>query len=174
MWTLEKINHELNRRVDGFRVVSVVLLFISLLNLVRWILIPTAELEVVTQGNLSLNLFSMIFFACVYQYMSQKNYGLFLFGGILVAFAYYLIGDYLNDLDAFSTNNNVGIGRSLDYTFLFPLVFVVISILFLRQSIVFLFIIFYTGALAYDMYPLFLMDQTYFSDDWKTLISDGD
>ena len=105
--------------------------------------------------------------------MSQKNYGLFLFGGILVAFAYYLIGDYLNDLDAFSTNNNVGIGRSLDYTFLFPLVFVVISILFLRQSIVFLFIIFYTGALAYDMYPLFMMDQTYLSDDWKTLISDG-
>ena len=170
---MEKINHELNRRVDGFRVVSVVLLFISLLNLVRWILVPTAELEVVTQGNLSLNLFSMIFFACVYQYMSQKNYGLFLFGGILVAFAYYLIGDYLNDLDAFSANNNVGIGRGLDYTFLFPLVFVVISILFLRQSIVFLFIIFYTGALAYDMYPLFMLDQTYFSDDWKTLISDG-
>ena len=132
---MEKINHELNRRVDGFRVVSVVLLFISLLNLVRWILIPTAELEVVTQGNLSLNLFSMIFFAFVYQYMSQKNYGLFLFGGILVAFAYYLIGDYLNDLDTFSRNNNAGIGRGLDYTFLFPLVFVVISILFLRQSI---------------------------------------
>ena len=166
---MEAINHELNRRVDGLRVVSVVLVSISLLNLIRWIVAPTGELQIVMQGNLALNLFTMIYFSLLYQYMGQANYNYFLIGGVLTAFAYYLIGDYLNDLDS----NSFGFGRGLDYSFLFPLVFIVLSILFLRQSIVFLFIIFFSLALAYDMYPSIVMEETYFSDDWEVLVSDG-
>ena len=68
---MEAINHELNRRVDGLRVVSVVLVSISLLNLIRWIIAPTGELQIVMQGNLALNLFTMIYFSLLYQYMGQ-------------------------------------------------------------------------------------------------------
>ena len=48
---MQIINHELARRVSGLRLFCIVICGICLINLVRWILAPTAEILFVNQSN---------------------------------------------------------------------------------------------------------------------------
>ena len=51
---MEKVDHELNRRVSGFRIVTIVIGSICLLNLIRWMLAPTSEVDFVNKGQMLL------------------------------------------------------------------------------------------------------------------------
>ena len=174
MFYMEKVDHELNRRVSGFRIVTIVIGSICLLNLIRWMLAPTSEVDFVNKGQMLLNLCYFLYSLYLYQYLNKSNYSILLNSFIVLFFSYYLIGNYLNDVDNLVSNpDQLGLGRSVDYNFLFPLVFIILSPLFQRQSLVLLSIIFFTGAVVYENYPYFINENTFLSNDWEEIISNG-
>ena len=71
---MQIINHELARRVSGLRLFCVVICGICLINLVRWILAPTAEVLFVNQSQMMLNLIYVILTAAFIYYLNDKNY----------------------------------------------------------------------------------------------------
>ena len=73
----------------------------------------------------------------------------------------------------FSNPDQIGLGRAIDYNFLFPMTMIVISPLFQRQSLVILSILFFTGALVYENYPGFVNAKTFISNDWEEIITNG-
>ena len=64
---MEVIDHELNRRVSGFRIVSIVIGAISLLNLIRWMLAPTSEMEFVNKAQMIVNLCYFLYSLYLFQ-----------------------------------------------------------------------------------------------------------
>jgi len=146
---MEVIDHELNRRVSGFRIVSIVIGAISLLNLIRWMLAPTSEMEFVNKAQMIVNLCYFLYSLYLFQYLNKSNYSILLSSFIVLYFSYYLIGNYLSNMDNnFSNPDQIGLGRAIDYNFLFPMTMIVISPLFQRQSLVILSILFFT-----NLYP---------------------
>ena len=73
----------------------------------------------------------------------------------------------------FSNPDQIGLGREIDYNFLFPMTMIVISPLFQRQSLVILSILFFSGALVYENYPDFVNAKTFISNDWEEIITNG-
>jgi len=87
---------------------------------------------------------------------------------------YYFILDYLFELDnSFFNPTNLGLGRSVDSLFLLPIVFVVSSILFLRQSIILIAITLFSILAAYNLYEVLADDKTYLTDNWQTILEDA-
>ena len=124
MFCMEKVDHELNRRISGFRIVTIVIGSICLLNLIRWMLAPTSEVDFVNKGQMLLNLCYFLYTLYLYQYLNKSNYSILLNSFIILFFSYYLIGNYLNDVDNLVSNpDQLGLGRSVDYNFLFSVSF---------------------------------------------------
>ena len=87
---------------------------------------------------------------------------------------YYFILDYLFELDnSFFNPTDLGLGRSVDSLFLLPIVFVVSSILFLRQSIILIAITLFSILAAYNLYEVLADDKTYLTDNWQTILEDA-
>ena len=96
---MEVSDHELNRRVSGFRIVSIVIGAISLLNLIRWMLAPTSEMEFVNKAQMIVNLCYFLYSLYLFQYLNKSNYSILLSSFIVLYFSYYLIGNYLSNMD---------------------------------------------------------------------------
>ena len=73
---MEKVDHELNRRVSGFRIVTIVIGGICLLNLIRWMLAPTSEVDFVNKGQMLLNLSYFLYALYLFQYLKKSNYSI--------------------------------------------------------------------------------------------------
>ena len=171
---MEVIDHELNRRVSGLRIFCIVIGAICLLNLIRWMLAPTSEMEFVNKAQMIVNLCYFLYSLYLFQYLNKSNYSILLSSFIVLYFSYYLIGNYLSNMDNnFSNPDQIGLGRAIDYNFLFPMTMIVISPLFQRQSLVILSILFFTGALVYENYPDFANAKTFITNDWEEIITNG-
>ena len=83
---MEVIDHELNRRVSGFRIVSIVIGAISLLNLIRWMLAPTSEMEFVNKAQMIVNLCYFLYSLYLFQYLNKSNYSILLSSFIVLYF----------------------------------------------------------------------------------------
>lgn len=171
---LKEINHELNRRVTGLRALCIVICAICMLNLIRWILAPTAEVQFVNQGQMLLNLAYVIITGIFIQYLNSHNYRLLSIATVLLFAAYYFIVDSLNDYNSLYTNpNDIGLGRSLNIAPILPLTFLVSGMLFLRNSLILVFIAFFSGMFALDIYDVVKDERTYFTSDFEVLQKDG-
>ena len=171
---LKNVNHELNRRVAGLRALCIVICAICMLNLIRWILAPTAEVQFVNQGQMLLNLAYVIITVVFIRYLNSHNYRLLSVATVLLFAAYYFIVDNLNDFNSVYINpNNIGLGRSLNTAPILPLTFLVSGMLFLRNSLILAFIIFFTGMFALEIYDVVKDERTYFTSDFELLQKDG-
>ena len=133
---LKNVNHELNRRIAGLKALCIVICAICMLNLIRWILAPTAEVQFVNQGQMLLNLVYVIITVVFIQYLNSYNYRLLSIATVFLFAAYYFIVDNLNDYNSVYINpNNIGLGRSLNTAPILPLTFLVSGMLFLRNSL---------------------------------------
>ena len=171
---MRTVNHELTRRVAGFKILLIIYLVICLLNLILAIVIPPSNFQIINQGTMLLNLIWVLVFALFLQKLNDANYKYF---SIIVLFmlpTYYFILDYLFELDnSFFNPTNLGLGRSVDSLFLLPIVFVVSSILFLRQSIILIAITLFSILAAYNLYEVLADDKTYLTDNWQTILEDA-
>ena len=171
---LKDINHELNRRIAGLRALCIVICAICMLNLIRWILAPTAEVQFVNQGQMLLNLAYVIITGVFIQYLNSHNYRLLSIATVLLFAAYYFIVDNLNDYNSLYINpNDIGLGRSLNTAPILPLTFLVSGMLFLRNSLILIFIAFFTGMFALEIYDVVKDERTYFTSDFELLQNDG-
>ena len=173
-YLLKNVNHELNRRVAGLRALCIVICAICMLNLIRWILAPTAEVQFVNQGQMLLNLAYVIITVVFIRYLNSQNYRLLSVATVLLFAAYYFIVDNLNDFNSVYINpSNIGLGRSLNTAPILPLTFLVSGMLFLRNSLILAFIIFFTGMFALEIYDVVKDERTYFTSDFELLQKDG-
>ncbi len=171
---MKNINHELARRIAGLRLFCIVICGICMLNLIRWILAPTGEVLLVNQGQMMLNLiYVIITFSFIY-FLNDKNYIFISAATIILFILYYFTFEILNDYDrSFANPDKLGIGRALETIPLLPLTFIISGILFLRKSLLFIFIVFFTFMCGLSVYEIITDNRTYFSNDWNTTISDG-
>ena len=171
---MKNINHELARRIAGLRLFCIVICGICMLNLIRWILAPTGEVLLVNQGQMMLNLiYVIITFSFIY-FLNDKNYIFISAATIILFILYYFTFEMLNDYDrSFANPDKLGIGRALETIPLLPLTFIISGILFLRKSLLFIFIVFFTFMCGLSVYEIITDNRTYFSNDWNTTISDG-
>ena len=171
---LKDVNHELNRRIAGLRALCIVICAICMLNLIRWILAPTAEVQFVNQGQMLLNLAYVIITVVFIRYLNSHNYKLLSIATVLLFAAYYFIVDNLNDFNSVSINpDNIGLGRSLNTAPILPLTFLVSGMLFLRNSLILVFITFFTGMFALEVYDVVKDERTYFTSNFELLQKDG-
>ncbi len=171
---LKDVNHELNRRIAGLRALCIVICAICMLNLIRWILAPTAEVQFVNQGQMLLNLAYVIITGVFIQYLNSNNYRLLSIATVLLFPAYYFIVDTLNDYNSVYINpNDIGLGRSLNIAPILPLTFLVSGMLFLRNSLILVFIVFFTGMFALEIFDVIRDERTYFTSDFELLQNDG-
>ena len=170
---MEKIDHKLTRRVYGLRIVTVVFGIISFFNVISTVISPTFNLDFVIKTYTLINLFYFLYFGFVYQYLTTKNYNIFLILTIFAIFIFYLSVDYLNELDNQFTRMGLGLGRGSDQFILFPLILLIASTLFQRPQVVIMFIFFFTCILIYKYYPVIINENTFFSSDWQTILGDG-
>ena len=78
-------------------------------------------------------------------YKRQSNYRVLSIATLLLFPAYYFIFDLLIDMDTRYVNPElIGLGRSLNTSPLVPMTFVVLGTLFLRSSLIIVFIGFFT------------------------------
>ena len=75
-----------------------------MLNLIRWILAPTAEVQFVNQGQMLLNLAYVIITVVFIRYLNSQNYRLLSIATVLLFAAYYFIVDNLNDFNSVYIN----------------------------------------------------------------------
>ena len=87
---LKNVNHELNRRIAGLKALCIVICAICMLNLIRWILAPTAEVQFVNQGQMLLNLVYVIITVVFIQYLNSYNYRLLSIATVFLFAAYIL------------------------------------------------------------------------------------
>ncbi len=171
---LDVINHELNRRIAGLRALCIVISAIAMLNLIRWILAPTAQLQFVNQGQMLLNLTSFLIFGLFIQYLKASNYRILSIATLLLFPAYYFIFDLLIDMDTRYVNPElIGLGRSLNTSPLVPMTFVVLGTLFLRSSLIIVFIGFFTVMFGWEIYQVVNDERTYFESNFDVLQRDG-
>ncbi len=171
---MQIINHELARRVAGLRLFCVVICGICLINLVRWILAPTAEVLFVNQSQMMLNLIYVILTAAFIYYLNDKNYLLISSAAVILFIFYYFVLEMLNDYNNSIANpDKLGIGRELEIIPLLPLTFIISGVLFLRKSLLLIFIAFFTLMCGFNVYEIIINERTYFTSDWNTAISDG-
>ena len=141
-----------------------------MLNLIRWILAPTAEVQFVNQGQMLLNLAYVVITVVFIRYLNSKNYRLLSIATVLLFAAYYFIVDNLNDFNSVYINpDNIGLGRSLNTAPILPLTFLVSGMLFLRNSLILVFITFFTGMFALEIYDVVKDERTYFTSDFGLL-----
>ena len=104
----------------------------------------------------------------------HKNYIYISAATIILFILYYFTFEILNDYDrSFANPDRLGIGRALETIPLLPLTFIISGILFLRKSLLFIFIMFFTLMCGLRVYEIIIDERTYFSNDWNTTISDG-
>ena len=136
--------------------------------------IPPSNFQIINQGTMLLNLIWVLVFALFLQKLNSVTYKYF---SIIVVFmlpAYYFILNHLFELDnSFFNPDNLGLGRSVESLFLLPIVFVVCSILFLRQSIILISITLFSILSAYNLYEVLSDEKTYITDNWQTILEDG-
>jgi len=81
-----------------------------------------------------------------------------------------MLNDYNNSI---SNPDKLGIGRELEIIPLLPLTFIISGVLFLRKSLLLIFIAFFTLMCGFNVYEIIINERTYFTSDWNTTISDG-
>ena len=171
---MEATNHELNRRVTGLRALCFVIAAIAMFTLIRWIIAPTAQLQYVNQGQMLLNLFTFIIFSLFIFLLKNENYRVLSIATVLLFPAYYFIFDLLIDFDnEFVNPSAIGLGRSLNTAPIVPITFVVLGTLFLRGSMILLFIGFFTLMFGFEAYKVITDDRTFFESDFDILQNNG-
>ena len=171
---MKTLNHELTRRIAGLRLFCIVICGICLINLIRWIIVPTGEVLLVNQGQMMLNLiYVIITFSFIY-FLNEKNYFYLSISTILLFLIYYFIIELLNDYDrSFANPDELGLGRALEIIPLLPLTFIISGILFLRKSLLLIFISFFTIMCGIRVFEIISDERTYFTNDWDQIINDG-
>ena len=81
-----------------------------------------------------------------------------------------MLNDYNNSI---ANPDKLGIGRDLEIIPLLPLTFIISGVLFLRKSLLLIFIAFFTLMCGFNVYEIIINERTYFTSDWNTAISDG-
>ena len=71
------MNHELTRRVAGFKILLIIYLVICLLNLILAIVIPPSNFQIINQGTMLLNLIWVLVFALFLQKLNDVTYKYF-------------------------------------------------------------------------------------------------
>ena len=171
---MQIINHELARRVAGLRSFCIVICGICLINLIRWILAPTAEVLFVNQSQMMLNLIYVIITVAFIYYLNDKTYLFISSAAVILFIFYYFVLEMLNDYNNSIANpDKLGIGRDLEIIPLLPLTFIISGVLFLRKSLLLIFIAFFTLMCGFNVYEIIINERTYFTSDWNTTISDG-
>ena len=171
---MEATNHELNRRVTGLRALCFVIAAIAMFTLIRWIIAPTAQLQYVNQGQMLLNLFTFIIFSLFIFLLKNENYRVLSIATVLLFPAYYFIFDLLIDFDnEFVNPSAIGLGRSLNTAPIVPITFVVLGTLFLRGSMILLFIGFFTLMFGFEAYKVITDERTFFESDFDILQNNG-
>ena len=171
---MEATNHELNRRVTGLRALCFVIAAIAMFTLIRWIIAPTAQLQYVNQGQMLLNLFTFIIFSLFIFLLKNENYRVLSIATVLLFPAYYFIFDLLIDFDnEFVNPSAIGLGRSLNTAPIVPITFVVLGTLFLRGSMILLFIGFFTLMFGFESYKVITDERTFFESDFDILQNNG-
>ena len=171
---MQIINHELARRVAGLRLFYIVICGICLINLIRWILAPTAEVLFVNQSQMMLNLIYVIITVAFIYYLNDKTYLFISSAAVILFIFYYFVLEILNDYNnSISNPDKLGIGRELEIIPLLPLTFIISGVLFLRKSLLLIFIAFFTLMCGFNVYEIIINERTYFTSDWNTTISDG-
>ena len=171
---MEATNHELNRRVTGLRALCFVIAAIAMFTLIRWIIAPTAQLQYVNQGQMLLNLFTFIIFSFFIFLLKSENYRVLSIATVLLFPAYYFIFDLLIDFDnEFVNPSAIGLGRSLNTAPIVPITFVVLGTLFLRGSMILLFIGFFTLMFGIEAFKVITDERTFFESDFDILQNNG-
>ena len=171
---MEATNHELNRRVTGLRALCFVIAAIAMFTLIRWIIAPTAQLQYVNQGQMLLNLFTFIIFSLFIFLLKNENYRVLSIATVLLFPAYYFIFDLLIDFDnEFVNPSAIGLGRSLNTAPIVPITFVVLGTLFLRGSMILLFIGFFTLMFGIEAFKVITDERTFFESDFDILQNNG-
>ena len=171
---MEATNHELNRRVTGLRALCFVIAAIAMFTLIRWIIAPTAQLQYVNQGQMLLNLFTFIIFSFFIFLLKNENYRVLSIATVFLFPAYYFIFDLLIDFDnEFVNPSAIGLGRSLNTAPIVPITFVVLGTLFLRGSMILLFIGFFTLMFGFEAYKVITDERTFFESDFDILQNNG-
>ena len=171
---MEATNHELNRRVTGLRALCFVIAAIAMFTLIRWIIAPTAQLQYVNQGQMLLNLFTFIIFSFFIFLLKNENYRVLSIATVFLFPAYYFIFDLLIDFDnEFVNPSAIGLGRSLNTAPIVPITFVVLGTLFLRGSMILLFIGFFTLMFGIEAFKVITDERTFFESDFDILQNNG-
>ena len=74
---MRTVNHELTRRVAGFKILLIIYLVICLLNLILAIVIPPSNFQIINQGTMLLNLIWVLVFALFLQKLNDVNLQVF-------------------------------------------------------------------------------------------------
>ena len=121
-----------------------------------------------------LNLIYVIITVAFIYYLNDKTYLFISSAAVILFIFYYFVLEMLNDYNNSIANpDKLGIGRDLEIIPLLPLTFIISGVLFLRKSLLLIFIAFFTLMCGFNVYEIIINERTYFTNDWNTTISDG-
>ena len=130
----------LNQRLAGLKLAGIFLGVIATLSLIRCILVPVYQMQLLNQIDTLTNLFMSIYIGSVYFFSNKRNYEIFAWSAIVIPFIFFLIQSNLGDINErylIRTTGSEGFpGMNVTFAFLLPTFLVLISAMFLRPSFV--------------------------------------
>ena len=154
--TMDIDDHLLNQRLAGLKLAGIFLGVMAILALIRCILLPAYQMQVLNQIDTLTNLFLAMYIGSVYFFSNKNNYEYFAWSTIIVPFAFYLIQSNLgnfNEKYLIETAGSEGFPAiRASFAFLLPTFLVLVSAMFLRPSFVFISSIFYLGGIINEVY----------------------
>ena len=168
--------HLLNQRLAGLKLAGIFLGVIAMLSLIRCILVPVYQMQLLNQIDTLTNLLMSIYIGSVYFFSNKRNYEIFAWSAVIIPFIFFLIQSNLGDINErylIKTTGSEGFpGMTVTFAFLLPTFLVLISAMFLRPSFVLISSVFYLGAIIHQVYPSIKDPRTFLSSDLDIVSQD--
>ena len=81
--------HLLNQRLAGLKLAGIFLGVIATLSLIRCILVPVYQMQLLNQIDTLTNLFMSIYIGSVYFFSNKRNYEIFAWSAIIIPFIFF-------------------------------------------------------------------------------------
>ncbi len=169
-----KNNDQLDSRyVSGLKMVSWVYALIQMMVVFSQLLIPTANTDLGRFGFPTLFLTSSLLNAAIALNTKIENYRLLLFFSILLIIITNISVAILTNLDNDPSLVESNIGRIVDYQFAPGIMFIVVSVLYLRLTITAFLSALFVASIVVQQFMALTIKDVYFSSNLPVVFSDG-
>ena len=170
----KNIDHKRERHVAGIRITSFVLGSFYLVSLLALIMFPMFSAPLAVKGAMLTMVGGLVVVAISLYFVNQRNYPIFLALTSLILFVTYLAYRFFTIINFQFQMDDESLfgGRGLDYQFLLPSIFIIISLLYLRFVVVLLINLVMLGFLTFELYGYFnSFEGLFFSSNFMEITS---